>query len=175
MWNKSSFLFRRLCVQQDGFGYVIYVHPSYRIDPSHKSYNALDTYLTMQDFVTEMCTHVHITVIKGPIVRFGTAVLWYLCNRSIIHDILAALLAKWVSNGACKPGDLHWDYFPGMLSLSQITITRLKIGHSMMTSSNGNIFRVTGHLCGEFTGPRWIPRKKASDAELWCFLWSASE
>ena len=24
----------------------------------------------------------------------------------------------------------------------------------MMTSSNGNIFRVTGHLCGEFTGPR---------------------
>ena len=42
----------------------------------------------------------------------------------------------------------------------------------MMTSSNGNIFRVTGHLCGEFTGPRWFPRK-ASDAELWCFLWSA--
>ena len=25
------------------------------------------------------------------------------------------------------------------------------------------------------TGPRWIPRTKASDAELWCFLWSASE
>ena len=33
----------------------------------------------------------------------------------------------------------------------------------MMTSSNGNIFRVTGHLCGEFAGPRWIPRTKASD------------
>ena len=27
-------------------------------------------------------------------------------------------------------------------------------------------FRVTGHLCGEFTGYRWIPRIKASDAEL---------
>ena len=39
-----------------------------------------------------------------------------------------------------------------------------------MTSSNGNIFRVTGHLCGEFTGPRWIPRTKASDAELWRFF-----
>ena len=25
--------------------------------------------------------------------------------------------------------------------------------NNMMTSSNGNIFRVTGHLCGEFTGP----------------------
>ena len=31
--------------------------------------------------------------------------------------------------------------------------------HTMMTSSNWNIFRVTGHLCREFTG----------DAELWCF------
>ena len=38
----------------------------------------------------------------------------------------------------------------------------------MFTSSNGNIFRFTGHLCGEFTGPRWIPLTKASDAELWC-------
>ena len=46
---------------------------------------------------------------------------------------------------------------------------------NIMTSSNGNIFRVTGHLCGEFTGPRWIPHTKASDAELWCFLWSVSE
>ena len=51
----------------------------------------------------------------------------------------------------------------------------LGTGHYMMTSSNGNIFRVTGHLCGEFNGPRWIPHTKASDAELWCFLWSASE
>ena len=38
--------------------------------------------------------------------------------------------------------------------------------HTMMTSSNGNIFRVIGHLCGEFTGLRWIPHTKASDAEL---------
>ena len=45
----------------------------------------------------------------------------------------------------------------------------------MMTSSNGNVFCVTGHLCGEFTGHRWIPCTKASDVdvELWCFLWSA--
>ena len=42
---------------------------------------------------------------------------------------------------------------------------------NMMTSSNGNIFRVTGPLCGEFTGHRWIPHTNASDAELWWFLW----
>ena len=34
----------------------------------------------------------------------------------------------------------------------------------MMTSSNGNIFRVTGPLWGESTGHRWIPLTKASDA-----------
>ena len=44
-----------------------------------------------------------------------------------------------------------------------------------MTSSNGNIFRVTGPLCEEFTGNRWIFLTKASDAELWRFLWSAPE
>ena len=38
----------------------------------------------------------------------------------------------------------------------------------MMTSSNGNMFRVTG-LWGHW----WIPLTKASDTKLWCFLWSA--
>ena len=38
---------------------------------------------------------------------------------------------------------------------------------TMMTSSNGNIFRVTGLLCGEL-----IP---ASDEQLWYFLWSPPE
>ena len=40
----------------------------------------------------------------------------------------------------------------------------------MMTSSNGNIFHVTGPLCGEFTGHRWIPLTKASGTDLWCFF-----
>ena len=30
----------------------------------------------------------------------------------------------------------------------------------MMTSSNGDIFRVTGHLYGEFIGHRWIPTQR---------------
>ena len=40
----------------------------------------------------------------------------------------------------------------------------------MMTSSNGNIFRVTGHLCRELTSHRWIPCAKASDAKLCVFF-----
>ena len=39
----------------------------------------------------------------------------------------------------------------------------------MMTSSNGNFFRVTGSLSGKFTGHRWIPITKANDAELLMF------
>ena len=31
---------------------------------------------------------------------------------------------------------------------------------TMMTSSNGNIFRVAGHLCGEFTGPGEFPTQR---------------
>ena len=50
---------------------------------------------------------------------------------------------------------------------------RGQMANPMMTSSNGNIFRVTGPLCGELTGYRWIPLTKASDAELWRFLWPA--
>ena len=46
---------------------------------------------------------------------------------------------------------------------------------NMITSSNGNIFRVTVLLSGKFTGDRWIPRKKASDADLCCFLWYVPE
>ena len=44
---------------------------------------------------------------------------------------------------------------------------------TMMTSSNGNIFpRYWPFVRGIH---RWIPRTNASDAELWCFLWSAPE
>ena len=42
--------------------------PSY---PSHKSHNALDKYPTMHNFVTEMYTHVHISVTKWCIAGHG--------------------------------------------------------------------------------------------------------
>ena len=42
--------------------------------------------------------------------------------------------------------------------------------NTMMTSSNGNVCRVTGYLCGEFTGHRWIPRTKASGALMFSLI-----
>ena len=47
-----------------------------------------------------------------------------------------------------------------------IRLNSLSPCQNMMTSSDGDIFRVTGPMYGEFTGHRWIPHRKASDAEL---------
>ena len=41
-----------------------------------------------------------------------------------------------------------------------VTATKHNKACSMMTSSNGNIFRVTGPLCGEFTGPGEFPAQR---------------
>ena len=43
------------------------------------------------------------------------------------------------------------------------------------TSSNGTILSVTCLLWGQSTGQLWILLTKASDAELWCFLWATPE
>ena len=76
-----------------------------------------------------------------------------------------AIKAFWLGNGKMMDN----------ISISMIdNIITDRLIH-MMTSSNGNIFCVTGPLCGEFTGHQWILLTKASDAELSCFLWSAPE
>ena len=85
---------------------------------------------------------------------------------------------SWKNGESHNGGKLHALRYRS--SISELTAWRRTDGRPssepvMVTSSNGNIFRVTGPLCGEFTGGRWIPRAKASDAELWCFLWSAYE
>ena len=54
-----------------------------------------------------------------------------------------------------------YDQFPHRMVVGTLTgCLILALPSHMMTSSNGSIFRVTGHLCGEFTGHRWIPRTK---------------
>ena len=55
----------------------------------------------------------------------------------------------------------NWDF--NSLVVNRVHLScDTKVQQSVMTWSNGNIFRVTGHLCGEFIGHRWIPRTKAS-------------
>ena len=77
-------------------------------------------------------------------------------------------------------GHVCWDRAPGKFRLSPCAHWicarwQIHVTYTMMTSSNGNIFCVTGPLCGKVTGHQRILLTKASDAEMWCFLWSAPE
>ena len=56
-----------------------------------------------------------------------------------------------------------------------INLLSVTVHNFMMTSSNENIFRVIGPLCGEFASNWWNTPAKASDFELWSFLWFAPE
>ena len=87
-----------------------------------------------------------------------------------------------ITNGIFKCIFFNWS-FPFLIQISLHLVSKREfiwqvhigwgyglVSGDMMASSNGNSFRVTGHLCGEFTGPRWILRTKDSDTELWCFI-----
>ena len=72
------------------------------------------------------------------------------------HRAPTTLLWQTHYNHACS-------YIPHDSCLSQGT-------WDMMTSSNGRFFRVTGPLCGEFTGHRWISLIKGQYCGLWYFF-----
>ena len=130
--------------------------------------------------------------LTGPVMGFSSPGNWFVAWQQQIID-----WTEW----QCRPivpwklTSMKWKYnsnhFPGELvqaadnlapcvarpSTTIVLNTRdmWVLNCCMMTLSNGNIFRVTGPLCGEFAGHRGIALTKASDAELWCFLWSALE
>ena len=59
---------------------------------------------------------------------------------------------------------LQWNrnVIPSVNSFHIIVITLSPLHYGfMMTSSNGTIVRVTGHLCGEFTGPGEFPAQRS--------------
>ena len=58
------------------------------IKQSHKSRKALDKHPTLHDFVTEMCTHVHICVTKPCIMGYWTGV----CEMDLLRWVHWGLL-----------------------------------------------------------------------------------
>ena len=102
-------------------------------------------------------------------------VLFVLTTKKRESSILLALCGgghRWIplTQGASDAENLFMSYYY-LHRVRVFTTIRLDANSFMMTSSNGHIFRVSGPLWGEFAGHRWIPLTKASDAELWCFLW----
>ena len=60
-WNSDA---TPICAYTQSYSKYQTITHYVTIDPSHKSQNASVAYPTMQHFVTEMCTCVHISVTK---------------------------------------------------------------------------------------------------------------
>ena len=89
-------------------------------------------------------------------------------SRQLISQRETTLHCKSVFHWLSSYPELCWEVFWENvtwyvhLKLYPIIIIRdnVRIWNAMMTSSNGNIFRVTGPLCGEFTGTGEFPTQR---------------
>ena len=92
-------------------------------------------------------------------------------NSSHVYSIDPVDLGTTDHSGSPRRGPVIWCFDNWLLRIKKNCHTLiLCCNHCMMTSSNGNIFRVSGPLYGEFTDDWWISLPKASDADLWCFF-----
>ena len=98
---------------------------------------------------------------NGHLRRLLSISAWFLTGSS-------GIIAQWI--WVTKPA-------PHALPFASLKIHRNTVCMSaitctiMMTSSNGNIFRVTGPLCGEFTGPGEFPAQRPVTRSFDVFLY----
>ena len=128
------------------------VRASYRV-----SFVSIDLYCSVSVVWNEMLCYIKP---RYNITRLYTTKTTKACANVAGHTLYRGQAIIWTNYGLayCHPRNIHMFFM-----------------YTMMTSSNGSISRVPGPLRGESTGDRWIPLTQASDAELWCFLWSAPE
>ena len=113
--------------------------------------------------------------------------LWQIYHKVFLakrrHSMLSGtefLQAFYNGFGESVISVLSWPWHGPLFTIKtpplgiRIPIIILRRSYGMMASSNGNIFRVTGHLCGEFTLDRWIPAQRPVTRSF-DVLWSASE
>ena len=88
------------------------------------------------------------------------------CQYTWWFSSTSALSRNWFDNVISCCRDLPKNYqfndcevVPTAVALHE-TLSVEKTYYCMMTSSKENILHVTGHLCGEFTGHRWIPAQR---------------
>ena len=137
-----------------------YIHQIHTNKVNRKCKHKINKKTQNQIHIT--CKYSHVDDLKTGISRVSPMRTQQFCTMSLVfikwHSIMWITLQSY-----CHTASIPWVNSTGCVALVK------------MMSSNGNIFCVTGHLCGEFTGHRWIPLIKASDVEHWCFLWSAPE
>ena len=98
----------------------------------------------------------------------------YIYIYAYLYMCVSKVISMWTDVCICIYTHAHiWWYIKDKRNernMYCLAMTTKGFESFMMTSSNGNISRVTGPLWGEFTGPWWISLTKASDAELWCLF-----
>ena len=139
------------------------------------------------------------TLQNGPVIRYSAVfgVVEYLTKplRNFYRINITKPLTYWIRSLRKMALSIKWNMMGSWLSLNGTFHS--KNGKSIPTGIKhvcfylNNMYGVTlwpmhdgvikwrhfpryWPFVREFTGPRWIPHTKASDAELWCFLWSAS-
>ena len=118
-----------------------------------------------QDKMADICSRLFKLIFLHGNCRISIQIsLKFVPNGPIKNKLVLVQIIVWH-----RPGDKPEPM------MAYITYAYMRHSVSMMTSSNGNIFRATGPLWGEPTGDRWIPLTKASDTEFWFFLWSVPE
>ena len=93
-----------------------------------------------------------------PFIIMYNYAMWGKHVMSYVHGytIIARFLTAWPHNGERITTPCHGNAFRTSDPLSFFC----RQSEYMMTSSNGNIFRITGPLCGEFTGPGEFPAQR---------------
>ena len=119
--------------------------------------------------------HTYMRIFQGRVMAvwvdvYTDSILFSLYRDMILHNITysATVKERYHSIAEIKCDNSHvmvkllgisWGKWPRHNDV-------IKWKHFIMTSSNGNIFRVTGPLWGGFVCHRWISLTKASDAEF---------
>ena len=94
---------------------------------------------------SEILIEIHIFSFKKMHLKTSSAKWWPFCLGLNVRAWVGNYISQFFGVGHCN----HISKFTARCNYS-----------SMMTSSNGNIFRVTGSLCGEFTGPGEVPTQR---------------
>ena len=105
---------------------------------------------------------IYLTIIltnDGLVYRRVYGSLWfkYLYTKTPKCDQYNSKLNKYYGS-TIQTSSSHYQWQNAYQLLIQLRTLSVDTNRNMMTSSNGNIFRVTGPLFGEFTGRRWITR-----------------
>ena len=116
-----------------------------------------------------MCQNTTMRVYGALIKRY-----WVLCSKT--HDSSNSLVitSRWFATSRLG-ASASLRVVIGVTQMVLFCCSHHTALWCMMTSSDCNIFYITGPLWGESTGHHWIPITEASDSELRCFLWSAPE